>query len=138
MAFVSCSRPYMQENFVKTSERDEYGRYEFVLDMADSSSYSISFLIIMDCNRKQFNLFDNASVNVMWGSPSGRFYEEKVWFSRDDLSQETMLSRVFLLPYRAKLRPFEYGKWSVYLTLDEKIIKDYRIPGIGIKLKTEN
>lgn len=73
----------------------------------------------------------------MWVSPKGKHYEEKVWFSRDNLSQETRLSRLFMLPYRSNLRPFEYGKWSVYMTLDDKIIEDFKIPGVGIRLKTE-
>lgn len=140
IAFVcifSCSRPNIQEYFVKTADRDEDGNFAFTFDLEKTYVYDIDILIVMDCNRKCFNKFENTYINIMWVSPKGKHYEEKVWFSRDNLSQETRLSRLFMLPYRSNLRSFEYGEWSVYMTLDDKIIEDFKIPGVGIRLKTE-
>ena len=83
----SCSKPNTEEIYTKSSDRDDYGRYEFVLDMSDSSAigYGVDLLIPMECSNNIFEGFENMSLNMMWESPGRIFFEENVWLSGNDL-----------------------------------------------------
>ena len=138
-ASCTCTEPYSQEDYVKTRKRDKSGRYEFVLDMPDSlKRYDLDLIVVMDCGKKRFSSFENASVNMLWVSPSGQLFNETVWLSRKDLSSRTLFSRLFEVRYRAGLVPTEYGNWKLYIALKEDVLSTYSIPGIGIRLKKKN
>lgn len=137
--FCTCAEPYSQEDYVKTRNRDQAGRYEFTIDMSDSlKHYDVDLIVVMDCGKKRFSSFENASVNMLWSSPSGKLFNETVWLSRKDLSSQTPFSKLFEVRYRAGLVPTEYGDWKLYIALKEDVLETYKVPGIGIRLKKKN
>lgn len=139
LSLISCSRPASEEMYIKSSEADDYGRYEFILNMSDStaSGYNVDILVSMDCGQKTFGDFDNMPLKMLWESPEKRPFEEDVWISRNDLSENSRFLKLFMLRYRSGILPYESGKWKLYITVPEEFIDKYNIPGIGVRLSTE-
>ena len=135
----SCSKPNTEEIYAKSSDRDDYGRYEFVLDMSDSSAlgYGVDLLIPMECSDNIFEGFENMSLNMMWESPGQTFFEENVWLSGNDLSASYRYSKLFMVRYRSGILPYDYGQWKLYISVPEEFVNRYKIPGIGVRLVRE-
>lgn len=131
-----CSRPASDEAYVKSSQRDEWGRYEFAVDMADSliSGYDADIVIALECGAQAFESFGNMPLTMVWKAPSDMQFEEKVWVSRNDLSENSMFSKRFQIKYRYGIVPYELGLWRLYISIPEDFIYEYNISGIGLKV----
>lgn len=132
---VSCGRPASEEFFVKTSGRDEEGRYRFRMDFTDSTLvYDVDLMVSMECDDAHFIRFRQMPMRVRWTSPSGRPYEDSLWISRRNLSDSTFYVKNFWLPYRRDICPVEAGEWDLAVTLSEEITKQFDIIGTGVRL----
>lgn len=133
--FCSCSRPVSDEMFVKNSDRDEYGRYEYLLQMDDSlKRYDIDFIFSMEGNSPDIQAFTNLPFHILLSSPSGRLYEEKIWVTREMIMEDSDFSKRFCAHYRSELEPYERGEWRLYLDVPDEDLKKYSILGIGLRL----
>lgn len=95
-AVSSCSRPSYMEEFVRTSDRDAYGRYGFTADMSDSlSSYNISLIAAFSSIDKKFNSFRSMPMQVAWESPDGRLYEGRAALARKDMRDSSYFDKFF-------------------------------------------
>ena len=141
LAAVSCGRPASEEFFVRTSDRDETGRYCFRMDFADSTAlFDLDLLICMASDNTQFAGFRPLPIRVRWTAPSGQPYEDLVWIDRQHLADSTFYRKNFWIPYRRDMRPVETGEWSLALILSENLVKTWDIAGTGVRLtrkKTE-
>lgn len=138
MALWSCSRPSSDEEYVRTGNRDEYGRYVFTVDMSDSTfCYDVGLFCSFGCDDEDFASFSQIPFHMLWVSPEDKPYEEEVWLTRDMLDDETFYSKRFSSPYREEVVPNEKGVWKLYVTVGEDYIKKYDIDGLGVKLSRQ-
>lgn len=138
---VACGRPASEEFFVRTSDRDEAGRYCFRMDFADSTAvFDMDLLVCLRSDDMRFARFRQMPLQVRWTAPSGQLYGDSLWVNRKNLSDSTYYDKNFWIPYRRSMRPVEAGEWSLALILPENLIKTYEILGTGVRLtrkKTE-
>jgi len=133
---VSCVRPASVESFVKSGDRDVYGRYPFEVSMEDSSCvYDMAFLAEMDCGKCDFSLFEGFPLRVTWMSPGGRLFAERVWLGPSALSRESHHSRTLHAPYRTGSAPAEYGKWKMYVAVPDSLVEKFGLVGMGLEVE---
>ena len=135
ICLAACSRPVSDETFVRTSDRDEAGRYGFVLDMGDSLvTYDVSLYASFDCGKRRFASFEGTYLRMMWEAPDGPLFEEKVWLGPDVKSDSNSFSCHLMTVYRNELEPQKYGKWRLYVTVPEDVVEDFRLAGLGVSI----
>ena len=105
LALSSCSRPHSREYFIRS---DKSGEYSFELEMADSlSSYDISFYTVIDRLLLGPDTLRCFPMQIVWRSPSGRYFSETVYYPADSLR----------VRYRSGMVPSEPGIWSLGVTI---------------------
>lgn len=134
-AVSSCSRPSYIEEFVRTSDRDAYGRYEFTADMSDSlSSYNISLIAAFSSIDKKFNSFRSMPMQVAWESPDGRLYEGRAALARKDMRDSSYFDKILSSEFAQGLLPVNAGVWKMYVKVPEDSLKKYGMTGVGIRI----
>lgn len=114
---VGCREPQSREYFIRS---DRSGEYNFELSLTDSlSSYDVSFYTAIDKPLFRRDTLVSFPMQVVWRSPSGRYFSETVYYPVAEM-------RVL---YRSGLVPSEYGTWSISVTLPEE---PPRLRGLGI------
>lgn len=103
---VSCRQPSSQEHFIQGS-----GPYVFPVEMTDSAAvYDFDLFTRLDVDRPydMHAIPAEMPVRVQWTSPSDSLFRETVYLP---------LSTDVYQPYRADVAPYEYGEWTLTITL---------------------
>lgn len=135
MLFFSCGRPSSEEYYTRA---DDNGVYSFSLDFSDSlCCYSLDILAVLACGDKKLEGFEGFPLNATWESPSGLCYAEELWITASALEDRRHFSNRFYLPYREGLAPKEHGFWTLRLAVSPYFIREYSIPGLGLRLSRQ-
>lgn len=102
---VSCGRPSSREYFQRS---DGSGEYTFPLELADTlQPYDISFYTVIDRPLFSPDTLVCFPMQLVWRSPSGRYFSETVYYPADSVK----------VLYRRGLVPSEEGEWTLSVTL---------------------
>lgn len=114
MLVPSCAEPDSTEQFVLNKD----GSYSFSVDMSRSDcAYDLSFYSRVDSWHK----VKEFPIEVLWTSPSGKRYQERVYFVRESHDR---------MPYRTGVIPDENGVWTLDAKADVKGLR-----GLGLVCK---
>ena len=95
------------EKFVKG-----VGPYTFLVDMSDSTaSYDFDLYTRVDAPLDSLRKLTALPLTVTWTSPSFHVFKEDVYMPME--GQGSFFSRQIRVPYRAGVRPEEWGQWIV-------------------------
>lgn len=113
ISLAGCREPMSVERFVKGE-----GPYTFFVDMSDSTaSYDFDFYTRIDAPAD--SLRDRAALPlaVTWTSPSFHVFREDVYLPLEGRS--SFFSREIRVPYRADVRPEEWGAWTLTIRVSD-------------------
>ncbi len=114
---AACSQPSSREYFQRA---DASGEYSFDISMADSlAAYDLSFFTSIDKPLFRRDTLVSFPLQVVWRSPSGRYFSETVHYP----------ARQSRCPYRSHVVPSELGSWNISVTLPSQ---PRRLRGLGI------
>ncbi|MBR5042432.1 MAG: hypothetical protein IKX67_04270 [Bacteroidales bacterium] len=103
--FCSCAQPSSTEQFLRS---DGSGEYNFELELADTlASYDLSFYSVIDRPLFKRDTLVSFPLQVVWRSPSGRYFSETVYYPSDSLR----------VRYRSGVIPSEGGTWSISVSI---------------------
>ncbi len=109
---LCCTRPDVEETFVKAGSVREGGAYPFSVDMADTlCRYDLSFYTRLDMRKSRLEKIGALVLEVEWVSPSGTRYGETLKMPVP--STGSFFSTGAVVPYRTGLFPVEAGKWTL-------------------------
>ena len=104
---TGCKEPMSTERFVKGE-----GPFTFFVDMTDSTaSYDFDFYTRVDAPVDSIRKMGALPLTVTWISPSFHVFKEEVFMPLE--GQGSFFSRQVRAPYRAGVRPEEWGQWVV-------------------------
>ncbi len=102
---AACSQPRSREQFIRS---DGTGEYSFPLELADTlQAYDISFFTAIDGPLFRPDTLVSFPMQVVWRSPSGRYFSETVYYPADSLR----------VRYRSGVVPSEAGEWTLSVTV---------------------
>ena len=114
LSVLSCSEPLSTETFVL----NQNGKYSFEVDMTHTDcAYDLFFYSRVDSWRK----VPEFPIDIVWTSPSGQRYSERVYFVRDGHDK---------VAYRTGLIPVESGIWKLDAAADAEGLR-----GLGLICK---
>lgn len=114
LSVLSCSEPLSMEKFILNQD----GRYSFEVDMTHTDcTYDLYFYSRVDSWKK----VPEFPIDIVWTSPSGVRYSERVYFLRDGHDK---------LAYRTGLVPVESGVWTLDARADAQGLR-----GLGLICK---
>ena len=116
---ASCSNPPSRELFVRSTGS---GEYSFPVQFDSLGTYDLSFYTVIDRPLFRTDTLVSFPMNVVWRSPSGRYFSETVYFPADS-------TRV---RYRSGVVPSEGGEWTISVTLPSE---PPRLRGLGIEVR---
>ena len=117
LLLASCGRPQGREYFLRANPA---GEYSFDLELIDSlASYDISFYTAIDRPLFHRDTLVSFPLQVVWRSPSGRYFSETVYYP-------TAEHRVL---YRSNVVPTELGTWNIAVTIPNQ---PPRLRGLGL------
>ncbi len=135
----SCSEPVSINQFVKTGDRDGYGRYVFDVDMRDSlSAYNVDVVASFSCVNREFASFKSLPLTLLWESPAGQTYEGTMDLTRIAMKDSSYYEKSFEEIVGERLVPAEYGSWKLYVKAPEDSLKKYGLTGLGLVVSKEN
>ena len=106
-ALTGCREPMSVEKFVKGE-----GPYTFFVDMSDSTSaYDFDLYTRVDAPLDSLRKMQALPLTITWTSPSFHVFKEDVYLPME--GKTTLYSRQVLAPYRAGVRPEDWGQWVV-------------------------
>ena len=95
------------ERFVKGE-----GPYTFFVEMTDSAaSYDFDLYTRVDAPKDSLKKMTSLPLTVTWTSPSFHVFKEDVYMPTE--GQGSFFSRQIRAPYRAGVRPTEWGQWVI-------------------------
>ena len=107
LILTGCREPMSVEQFVKGE-----GPYTFFVDMADSTAtYDFDFYTRVDAPQDSLRKMQALPLTVTWTSPSFHVFKEEVYLPIE--GHLSLFSRDVRAPYRAGVRPGEWGPWQV-------------------------
>jgi hypothetical protein len=110
---TSCREPMSMEKFVKGE-----GPYTFFVDMVDSTaSYDFDFYTRVDAPLDSLRKLVAMPLQVTWTSPSFHVFREDVYLPME--GKTSLFSRQVRAPYRAEVRPEEWGPWQVVVRVPD-------------------
>jgi len=130
----ACASPDAYEEFIKTTRSNIGEPFVFSLDMSDSTAvYDIWMFSRIDGGGKEMFRYGNFPVIVLWESPSGQRYQEKVWFDIHAFGPgSSRYSNQYMQLYRSSIIPVENGVWTLSLNVQGgQAIPGFR--GMGIR-----
>lgn len=102
---AACSQPRSREHFIRS---DGSGEYSFPLELSDTlQAYDISFFTALDRPLFEPDTLVSFPLQVVWRSPSGRYFSETVYYPADSLR----------VRYRSGVVPSEAGEWTLSVTV---------------------
>ena len=105
--FTACHEPMSVERFVKGE-----GPYTFFVDMTDSTaSYDFDLYTRVDAPMDSLRKMTSLPLTVTWTSPTFHVFKEDVYMPME--GQGSFFSRQIRAPYRAGVRPTEWGQWVI-------------------------
>lgn len=105
LLLAACGEPPSREQFMRS---DGSGEYSFLLEMTDTvAGYNISFYTAIDRPLMRRDTLASFPLQVVWRSPSGRYFSETVYYPADSLRAR----------YRSGLVPGEPGQWELGVTI---------------------
>lgn len=133
---AGCSRPDSYEEFVRIEDKTADGLYHFPLDLSDSTAvYDVSFFSRIDCTRLRLASIEDFPMTVLWTSPSGVKYSEKVFFPVSSYAGSSgFYSHQYRIPYRTGIVPERKGVWDMAVRIEsDRYIPGFR--GLGVVCK---
>ena len=107
LLLVGCQEPMSVERFVGGE-----GPYTFFVEMEDSTaSYDFDFYTRVDAPMDSLVRMGAMPLTVTWTSPSFHVFREEVYMPLE--GRTTPFSRQVRVPYRAGVRPDEWGPWTL-------------------------
>ena len=138
VCLFSCGRPASEEQFVRTDQADAWGRYVFAVDFDDPAcTYALDLLVSLDCKNVEFKSFGGMKLGMLWESPSGIPYEESLTVGPGNAVGGNFFSKYLRTGYRTDLRPAEYGRWTLYVSVPDAQEAVCNVSGIGLVMKRE-
>lgn len=102
---AACGEPVSRENFIRS---DGSGEYAFQVEMTDSAAtYDLSFYTAIDRPLMQPDTLGSFPMQLLWRSPSGRYFSETVYYPADSA----------IVHYRTGLVLSETGSWELQVTV---------------------
>jgi hypothetical protein len=115
LLFTGCREPMSVEKFVKGE-----GPYTFFVEMKDSTAtYDFDFYTRVDAPRDSLAKVAALPLTVTWTSPTFHVFREEVLLPLD--GEGTYFSRQVRSPYRAGVRPEEWGQWTLTVAVKEPL-----------------
>ena len=111
---AACREPLSTERFVTGD-----GPYVFSFQLEEGASYDFDFYTRVDARHYGLSLVAELPLDVSWTSPSGTTLKERVYLPLSGFSSR--FSRQVCHPYRAGVRPREYGRWTVSVAATDTI-----------------
>ena len=113
VALTGCREPMSVEKFVRGE-----GPYTFFVDMIDSTaSYDFDFYTRVDAPLDSLRKMQALPLQVTWTSPSFHVFREDVYLPME--GKTSLFSRQVRAPYRAGVRPEEWGPWQVVVKVQD-------------------
>ena len=113
VALAGCREPMSVEKFVRGE-----GPYTFFVDMVDSTaSYDFDFYTRVDAPLDSLRKMQALPLQVTWTSPSFHVFREDVYLPME--GKTSLFSRQVRAPYRAGVRPEEWGPWQVVVRVQD-------------------
>ena len=110
---TGCREPMSVERFVKGE-----GPYTFFVDMTDSTaSYDFDLYTRVDAPMDSLRKMTSLPLTVTWTSPSFHVFKEDVYMPME--GQGSFFSRQVRVPYRAGVRPTEWGQWVIAVRVND-------------------
>ena len=110
---TGCREPMSVEKFVRGE-----GPYTFFVDMVDSTaSYDFDFYTRVDAPLDSLRKIQALPLQVTWTSPSFHVFREDVYLPME--GKTSLFSRQVRAPYRAGVRPEEWGPWQVVVKVQD-------------------
>jgi hypothetical protein len=110
---TGCREPMSVEKFVRGE-----GPYTFFVDMVDSTaSYDFDFYTRVDAPLDSLRKLQALPLQVTWTSPSFHVFREDVYLPME--GKTSLFSRQVRAPYRAGVRPEEWGPWQVVVKVQD-------------------
>ena len=107
LLLTGCKEPMSVERFVKGE-----GPYTFFVEMTDSAaSYDFDLYTRVDAPKDSLKKMTSLPLTVTWTSPSFHVFKEDVYMPME--GQGSFFSRQIRAPYRAGVRPTEWGQWVI-------------------------
>ena len=107
LLLTGCHEPMSVERFVKGE-----GPYTFFVEMVDSTaSYDFDLYTRVDAPMDSLRKMTSLPLTVTWTSPSFHVFKEDVYMPME--GQGSFFSRQIRVPYRAGVRPTEWGQWVI-------------------------
>ena len=107
LLLTGCKEPMSVERFVKGE-----GPYTFFVEMVDSTaSYDFDLYTRVDAPMDSLRKMTSLPLTVTWTSPSFHVFKEDVYMPME--GQGSFFSRQIRVPYRAGVRPTEWGQWVI-------------------------
>ena len=104
---TGCKEPMSVEKFVKGE-----GPYTFFVDMGDSTAvYDFDLYTRVDAPVDSLRKLAALPLQVTWTSPSFHVFREEVYLPME--GKMSLFSKQVRAPYRAGVRPEEWGPWQV-------------------------
>lgn len=139
LALFSCARPSSVEEFVRTDDVPDGGRYDFKADFSDTSvRYGLDFFLSFQSSNNNFRSFQRLPLTVGWRSPSDRIYEETFWVGRAEMSDSGFFHKRFISPYREGVSVREPGEWTLSVDVPKDSVGKYGLEGIGLIVRRED
>ena len=113
LLFTSCREPMSVEKFVKGE-----GPYTFFVDMSDSTaSYDFDLYTRVDAPADSLRKLAALPLQVTWTSPTFHVFREEVYLPME--GKMSLYSKQVRVPYRAGVRPEEWGPWQVVVRVED-------------------
>ncbi len=110
---TGCKEPMSVERFVKGE-----GPYTFFVEMSDSTaSYDFDLYTRVDAPLDSLRKMTSLPLQVTWTSPSFHVFREDVYLPME--GKTSLFSRQVRAPYRAGVRPAEWGQWQVVVRVPD-------------------
>ena len=110
---TGCREPMSVEKFVRGE-----GPYTFFVDMVDSTAaYDFDFYTRVDAPLDSLRKMQALPLQVTWTSPSFHVFREDVYLPME--GKTSLFSRQVRAPYRAGVRPEEWGPWQVVVKVQD-------------------
>ena len=110
---TGCREPMSVEKFVRGE-----GPYTFFVDMVDSTAaYDFDFYTRVDAPLDSLRKIQALPLQVTWTSPSFHVFREDVYLPME--GKTSLFSRQVRAPYRAGVRPEEWGPWQVVVKVQD-------------------
>ena len=122
---AACREPLSTERFILGE-----GPYVFTLDLQEGASYDFDLYTRVDASPSELSAARELPLDLYWMAPSGALFREKVYLPLTGRS--SLFSRQVYHPYRADVRPQEFGQWTVSVVAPDTIPRR----GLGLVMRT--